>query len=103
MALQLFGKGHDRPRGADLADQLSNNAYITDGERLFRCVRGHHGVPLMLEDCRTLDLIVCSEEELVESELRLVKPGDDPHATKGSGSLAAGRAPGEARVHASGR
>ena len=53
--------------------RLRNNTYITDGSRLFRCVVGERGSMLMLEDCKTLELILCSVAELAQAEMRIVK------------------------------
>ncbi|MBK5220509.1 MAG: hypothetical protein JJE35_12105 [Thermoleophilia bacterium] len=60
-----------RPR----ADQLIHNAYITDGQRLFRCLPASEGSMLILEDCSTPELILCEADELLQAELRLVRPG----------------------------
>lgn len=60
-----------RPR----ADQLSHNAYITNGQRLFRCLPASEGSMLILEDCSTLELILCETDELLQADLSLVKPG----------------------------
>ena len=53
--------------------RLRNDSYITDGRRLFRCVVGERGPMLMLEDCKTLELILCSFAELAQAEMRIVK------------------------------
>ena len=53
--------------------ELRHNSYITDGCRLFRCILSERGPMLMLEDCRTLDLVLCSFAELAETEMRIVK------------------------------
>ncbi|MBN9622523.1 MAG: hypothetical protein J0H06_06140 [Actinobacteria bacterium] len=60
-----------RPRLA--VERLRHNTYITDGRRLFRCILGERGPMLMLEDCRTLELILCSFADLAESEMRIVR------------------------------
>lgn len=53
--------------------KLRHNSCITDGRRHFRCILGERGPMLMLEDCRTLELILCSVAELAETEMRIVK------------------------------
>jgi hypothetical protein len=52
---------------------LRQDSYITDGRRLFRCIFGEEGPMLMLEDCLTLELILCSLTELAEAEMQIVK------------------------------
>lgn len=52
---------------------LRQDSYITDGRRLFRCIFGEEGPMLMLEDCLTLELILCSVTELAEADVRIVK------------------------------
>lgn len=56
--------------------RLRQDSYITDGRRLFRCIVGEHGPMLMLEDCLTLELILCSFAELAETEMRIVKSAE---------------------------
>ncbi|HVW46977.1 MAG TPA: hypothetical protein VHA76_07990 [Solirubrobacterales bacterium] len=53
--------------------RLRNGSYITDGRRLFRCILGERGPMLMLEDCRTLELILCSFADLADSQMRIVR------------------------------
>lgn len=53
--------------------------YLTDGKTLFRIERtlvdDSHGELLVeLEDCRTLDLIVCSARSVAELGMRPVQP-----------------------------
>ena len=55
--------------------QLHEDAYLTDGTRLFRCLPAEAGPMLMLEDCQSLELFLASVEELLDAELRLVTPG----------------------------
>lgn len=59
------------PRG-----RLTANSYLTDGRRLFRCLPAERGSMLMLEDCQSLDLILCEESDLLKANLRLVKAGE---------------------------
>jgi hypothetical protein len=69
------------PRSAtsDLAGDPFVGEYLTDGETLFRIertlVRDTHGDLLVeLEDCATLELIVCSARSVAELSLRPVQP-----------------------------
>lgn len=52
---------------------LHQDSYVTDGRRLFRCILGEEGPMLMLEDCLTLELILCSLAELAEADMQIVK------------------------------
>lgn len=58
-----------------LAHELAHNAYITDGQNLFRCLESCDGEEVMLEDCLSLELILCQVEDLVQADAQLVKPG----------------------------
>jgi hypothetical protein len=57
-----------------LPDQLSHNAYITDGHRLFRCLEAPEDGEVMLEDCLNLELALFHVADLAEANARLVKP-----------------------------
>jgi hypothetical protein len=64
---------------SELADGPFAGGYLTDGETLFRIertlVRDTHGDLLVeLEDCATLELIVCSARSVAELSLRPVQP-----------------------------
>lgn len=52
------------------------NSYLTDERRLFRCLPAEQGSMLILEDCQSLELILCEEGELLETDMRLVKAGE---------------------------
>lgn len=58
--------------------RLTAGAYLTDGTNLFRCVSVAPPAELertaLLEDCRTLDLIVFPLEDLRSASLRVVQP-----------------------------
>lgn len=62
-------------RPNEIAGQLVHNAYLTDGRRLFRCLESRDGREIMLEDCLTLDLLLCQVEDIERSGIRLVRPG----------------------------
>lgn len=62
-----------RPRARRFARVLVEDAYLTDGVRLFRCDQRDEGTAV-LEDCRTLQLIFCTVTELAQAELRFVRP-----------------------------
>jgi hypothetical protein len=56
-----------------------NGGYLTDGETLFRIERtlvedAHGDLLVELEDCGTLELIVCSARSVAELGLRPVQP-----------------------------
>lgn len=57
---------------------LAAGAYLTDETNLFRCVSvappGEAERTALLEDCRTLDLIVFPLDDLNPANLRVVKP-----------------------------
>jgi len=58
---------------------LSAGSYVTDGRSLFRVQHGSlHGpggeLFLELEDCRTLELVLCPANALNEAEIRWVVP-----------------------------
>lgn len=57
---------------------LTAGAYLTDEDNLFRCVSvappSDAERTALLEDCRTLDLIVFPLEDLTSANLRVVQP-----------------------------
>lgn len=57
---------------------LAAGAYLTDEASLFRCVSvappGDSDATALLEDCRTLDLIVFPLDDLYSANLRVVQP-----------------------------
>jgi hypothetical protein len=57
---------------------LAAGAYLTDEANLFRCVSvappGEAERTALLEDCRTLDLIVFPLDDLTPANLRVVQP-----------------------------
>jgi len=57
---------------------LTAGAYLTDETNLFRCVSaappGDSDGTALLEDCRTLDLIVFPLDDLNPANLRVVEP-----------------------------
>lgn len=74
---------HQRTTGTHAEDQLLPGAldsgYLTDGRALFHIERtlldDPHGELLVeLEDCATLELIVCSARSVAELSMRPVKP-----------------------------
>lgn len=54
---------------------MAPGAYITDEVRLFRCLPSEGDGAVLLEDCLSLEHILCSFEELATG-MRLVKPGE---------------------------
>jgi hypothetical protein len=67
-----------RDTGAAVAPPI-DHGYLTDGETLFHIERTLVADPkgellVELEDCGTLDLIVCSARSVAELGLRPVKP-----------------------------
>lgn len=74
---------HQRTRGSyaeeDLLLAAPQNGYLTDGRALFHVERtmldDPHGELLVeLEDCATLELIVCSARSVAELGMRPVLP-----------------------------
>ncbi len=69
----------DRLAGASPHDPRSVGEYLTDGAGLFRVVhaiedaRGKTTL-LELEDCRTLQLVLCEAETLSRSQMQAVTP-----------------------------
>lgn len=59
-----------------ISELVDDNAYITDGERLFRCMPGEPGPTVILEDCLSLELIVVSRAELDRADMSLVRAGE---------------------------
>lgn len=64
---------------SDLAGTPFDSGYLTDGETLFRIERtlmedARGDLLVELEDCATLELIVCSARSVVELGLRPVRP-----------------------------
>jgi hypothetical protein len=64
---------------SDQAGVLFDRGYLTDGETLFHIERTVVDQPqgqllVELEDCATLELIVCSARSVAELGLRPVKP-----------------------------
>jgi hypothetical protein len=61
-----------------IPQRLTAGTYLTDEVDLFRCVSvgppDAAGATALLEDCRTLDLIVFPLDDLWRHELRLVEP-----------------------------
>jgi hypothetical protein len=57
---------------------LAAGAYLTDETNLFRCVSvappGESERTALLEDCRTLDLLVFPLDDLESASLRVVRP-----------------------------
>jgi hypothetical protein len=64
----------NRGRSAKL-EALVMNAYLTDGTRLFRCV-SCEGATALLENCLSLEVVVCSLNELAAAELHRVNPAN---------------------------
>ena len=72
----------DSPEASDTSQSSLapfDGGYLTDGEMLFRIertlVEDEHGDLLVeLEDCSTLELIVCSARSVAELGLRPVQP-----------------------------
>lgn len=65
--------------GAPGSSRLSAGSYVTDGRSLFRVQHGSLQGPrgelfLELEDCRTLELVLCPAHALNEAEIRWVLP-----------------------------
>jgi hypothetical protein len=71
----------ERATGCATAEPpLPEGAYVTDGASLFRvahAIRDPRGgeVILELEDCRTLEVILCSASVVAELRLHMVTPG----------------------------
>ena len=73
----MDGLGHANDAGAMVASV--DRGYLTDGETLFHIERTLVDNPkgellVELEDCGTLELIVCSARSVAELGLRPVKP-----------------------------
>lgn len=69
----------DTQAGEELAPNRLDSGYLTDGRALFHVERtlldNPHGELLIeLEDCATLELIVCSAKSVAELGMRPVKP-----------------------------
>lgn len=70
----------DGPGGADTAQEMSlDRGYLTDGTTLFHVERTlvdspHAELLIELEDCLTLELIVCSIRSVAELGMRPVQP-----------------------------
>jgi hypothetical protein len=69
----------DRPGAEDPQMAPSEGGYLTDGETLFRIERtlvedARGDLLVELEDCATLELIVCSAHSVAELGLRPVQP-----------------------------
>jgi hypothetical protein len=69
----------DTQAGEELAPDPLESGYLTDGRTLFHVERtlvdNPHGELLIeLEDCATLELIVCSAKSVAELGMRPVKP-----------------------------
>lgn len=80
---------HQRTQGADTGEQTSthplSSGYLTDGRALFHVERtlldDPHGELLVeLEDCATLELIVCSARSVAELGMRPVVPAQPASA-----------------------
>ena len=60
-----------------IAGRLEPSAYVTDGARLYRVISTLRWPPAdsfaVLEDCRTLDMVACSPDELLAMGLRVVR------------------------------
>lgn len=75
----------DTQAGEELAPNPLHSGYLTDGRALFHVERtlldNPHGELLIeLEDCATLELIVCSAKSVAELGMRPVKPIALAHA-----------------------
>jgi hypothetical protein len=69
----------DTHAAQELAPSPQDSGYLTDGRALFHVERtlldSPHGELLIeLEDCATLELIVCSAKSVAELGMRPVKP-----------------------------
>jgi hypothetical protein len=57
--------------------RLAPNTYVTDGANLFRCISvdrsAHIDAILVLEDCRTLEVILLPLTELLAANVRVVR------------------------------
>jgi hypothetical protein len=74
---------HQRDADAQAAQELApsplESGYLTDGRALFHVERTlldrpHGELLIELEDCATLELIVCSAKSVAELGMRPVKP-----------------------------
>jgi hypothetical protein len=75
----------DTQAGEEFAADAQESGYLTDGRVLFHVERtlldNPHGELLIeLEDCATLELIVCSAKSVAELGMRTVKPLTRAHA-----------------------
>ncbi len=65
---------------------LTPNAYLTDESRLFRCLSRDRVMRddemVLLEDCQTLEAILCPLDELMATDMRLVKPDENAEAPR---------------------
>ncbi len=64
-----------RGRPAALSTLPTADAYLTDRARLFRCVC-REGATVLLENCLSLEVIVCSSSGPAAADLGPVKPAD---------------------------
>ncbi len=73
-----------RVGSAGLDSLLTPNAYLTDESRLYRCLSRDRVMRddemVLLEDCQTLEAILCPLDELVATDMRLVKPDENAEA-----------------------
>lgn len=79
MARVHHGTPETRPAGRRRAPHPLNSGYLTDGRALFHVERtlldDPHGELLVeLEDCVTMELIVCSARSVAELGMRPVIP-----------------------------
>jgi hypothetical protein len=76
---RVHQRGPDTQAGEEFPDEALDSGYLTDGRVLFHVERTLLDSPdgellIELEDCATLELIVCSAKSLAELGMRPVKP-----------------------------
>jgi hypothetical protein len=69
-----------KAKPAALAPYLTPGSYVTDEKRLFRCLSrdpmAGADEMILLEECVTLEVIICAADELAAAHMRLVEPTD---------------------------
>ena len=69
------------PRQAGGLGAVSTGDYLTDGQRLYRCLLSDRRAILMLEDCESLTLLAVDPDRLARRPMRVVRaPGNDAAA-----------------------
>lgn len=66
-----------KAKPAGLVPDLTPGSYVTDEKRLFRCLSRDPTAGgdemVLLEECVTLEVIMCAAEELAATQMRMVE------------------------------